>query len=82
MAICTGWVNSWTRNRNASSSPMVSEPGAPNQTPTPTTAATASPDTSVPVAKMLEAKTPARVAEDWCCSTPSSMRRWVRASAP
>ena len=48
VAICTGWTNSATRNRNAVSWPTREPPPTPSSTPTTTTAASASPAASSP----------------------------------
>ncbi len=53
MAICTGPVNIWTRNRKASSRPAVSVPPMPSSVPATTTTASTLLATSTPAEKTV-----------------------------
>ena len=75
VAICTGWMNSVTRNRNAVSLPTVSSPPTPSSTPTTTTAASARPAASSPVEKLITLVRSAR-----CWAGPLLVDRGVEAA--
>src|SRR5665648_904889 len=82
VAIWTGPVNSWTRNRKASSRPAVIRSSTPRSVPTTTTAASTRLATRTPEENTAATRVCAPTWASRVSRTAASIRRWVRSPTP